>query len=382
MATPSDVRKENTLSILSTLAEEGLSTKSYLAEKTGLTLMTVNTIINALMKGKGIVKDGRAVSDTGRKASLYRFNDSLLGMAGVNIGVGKITIVLSDMGLNVKKRVQLDFDITASPIKVCSLIHDSLLSFNKNLYSMGITVPGPVDNEKGLVITFPNIKGWEGFNLENHMEDLTGISTAVEKDNHSSVLYLYKKSGYNSDNLVALTIMGGIGMGLIINGRLYTGHGGTAGEIGHITVCREGPLCNCTNRGCLELYSSDYAIINHVKAAGGGKLSLDQILNGAGEGDGLCAKALDRASEYLAFAISNAIKHYDPSCFIINSHWVGNYPPAREIIAATVEKNRSFPRGGQVPLIFLDEKDIYIQGALMLARDGLIEDISDGTAFV
>ena len=131
----------------------------------------------------------------------------------------------------------------------------------------GIGAPGPLDVEAGVVVAPPNLPGWDRVPLRRLIENRLGITTFLENDANAAALGEHRfGAGRGVEHMIYVTASTGIGGGLILNGRLYHGASGMAGEIGHITIMPYGPLCGCGNRGCLEALAAGTAIARQARA--------------------------------------------------------------------------------------------------------------------
>lgn len=435
MSTTTGLRKNNTLVVLKTIMESESITKPDAAKKTGLTLMTVNTIMNSLLEKKIIIECGVAGSFSGRKSTLYTLNSAIYKIIGVNIGVGTVSIAVSDLSLKTGEIITLKTNTNAPPGEIIGLILDSvarlMITHNiepANVLGMGVTVPGPVDAASGIIHSFPNLKGWADIPLKEILKEKLNIPVFAEKDNYASVLYLKRNLDNTYKNVVSLTIKGGIGTGILLGGKLFRGENGIAGEIGHVSVDMKGPRCNCGNFGCLEIYASDYAIIRNVKksikkhrksgilceedgvngskkgdaddgltdgvnnginndAANDardyikddeiGSLDIERITKAALKGDELCRDAILKAAKYVGLAVSNAMKFYDPAYFIINSRWIKEIKEAQDIITGITRERCTLMQKAKINLAFFHEDDVYLMGALKLVREHVMVNIFD-----
>ena len=125
----------------------------------------------------------------------------------------------------------------------------------KQIFGVGIGLPGLIDYEKGVVRFLPNIRGWRGVHLKSILQKKVHLPVFV--DNDVKIITLAESkfgAGKGVKNLVCLTLGTGVGAGLILNGQLYRGEDNAAGELGHIPLNEHGPKCNCGGFGCLEAY--------------------------------------------------------------------------------------------------------------------------------
>lgn len=199
---------------------------------------------------------------------------------------------------------------------------------------VGIGVPGVLDLETGETIFLPNLPGtWPHVPLQGTIARLTGIPARILNDARSITLGEWRFGAGQSLNTVALLAIGtGIGGGLVVNGRLHLGLGGTAGELGHIVVDYNGPRCGCGNYGCLEAYASGPAIsVMGVRAVAQGlttsigklcdydlnRITPELIARAAEEGDEIAADICQQAGFYLGVAASSICAAFSPQRIIV-----------------------------------------------------------------
>jgi predicted NBD/HSP70 family sugar kinase len=399
MNTTSELRKKNTLIILKSIMQGGAITKVDVAAQTGMTLMTVNTIMNNLVEKNILIDRGTAVSSTGRKAILYAVNPSDHYILGINIGIGSVTLAVSNLVIEKKDIQEIKVSTKNKPLETIEIIKNSLFNLMEkhkikaeNVLGLGITVPGPVNEKSGVIHSLPNLKGWEGISLKDIFEKSFDIPVFVEKDNYASVLYLKTSLGIPYQDVVSLTIKGGIGTGILLGGNLHRGVNGIAGEIGHVAVNTDGPRCNCGNFGCLECYASDFSIIDEVKnriqngkecgipyptGIGADELDIDNVIAAAKDDDELCCSVILKAAKFLGIAVSNAIKFYDPACFIINSKWIKEIDGVSTAITEIVNEKCTLLQSKEINLVFHYEEDVYLMGALSLVVEHTLEETTD-----
>ncbi len=187
------------------------------------------------------------------------------------------------------------------------------------------TAPGVVDQEKGIVLFTPNLP-WRNYNIKKSMEEKLGIPFFAGNDVNLGVLGEFKygaAKGYK--HVVGLFPGTGMGAGLILDGKLYTGNQFKAGECGHMIVEPEGPLCNCGQRGCLEAFSSKQGMTAYIRqqvSRGRESMMADAIKDGVFRskalkkaytaGDPVAVEAVDRACHYLAIGTGNMINIFSP----------------------------------------------------------------------
>jgi glucokinase len=193
----------------------------------------------------------------------------------------------------------------------------------KSVAGIGIACPGSVDFDKGIVLAdSPNLVGWKGTNLKKPLEGTFRLPVFI--DNDANLAAWGEKTfgaGKNTKNLICLTLGTGIGGGIIINNEIYRGSHFYAGEIGHIKVLPDGPLCSCRQRGCLESLASASAIIRNYKfftsSQWAGINSAKTVFDKARRGDKTAKEIIKRANYYLGIAIASLINIFDPQMVIL-----------------------------------------------------------------
>ena len=202
----------------------------------------------------------------------------------------------------------------------------------KQVRALGIGAPGAVDPETGRVIFAPNLQ-WQDVPLKKVLEKQLGVPVAVENDCNSATLGVFEKELQSKPRyMVGIFIGTGIGGGIIADGKLYTGAGGTAAEIGHMVIQVGGPKCNCGNRGCFEALASRTAIFRSIHAAikDGPKTILTELLGpeltdlrsgdlrkAIRKGDKLVEKIIEDAAEYTGIAVANLINILNPQTVVL-----------------------------------------------------------------
>jgi glucokinase len=204
----------------------------------------------------------------------------------------------------------------------------------QDIGGIGIGVPGVLDLEKGEVVFLPNLPGrWEHVPMRQRITELTGIQTSLLNDARAITYGEWRYgAGAGADTVAVFTIGTGVGGGLIINGQLHLGIGGTAGELGHTVIDHNGPRCGCGNFGCLEAYASGPAITSQgIKAVVQGlttsigkmcdydlnRITPELIANAARDGDAIATSIYEQAGFALGITAGNVCTALSPSRIII-----------------------------------------------------------------
>lgn len=199
-----------------------------------------------------------------------------------------------------------------------------------SIVGVGIACGGPLDPDSGVILSPPNLPGWDRIPLVDVISDRLGRPAAVENDATAGALAEWWFGAGRSrgiDDLVYLTISTGIGGGLVLDGRLYKGVTGNAGELGHLTVIYDGRRCGCGRRGCLEAYASGTNIAARTReaiAAGEASSLADMteftakdVAAQATVGDLLARHIWDESMAMLASGVANIVDVFDPALVVL-----------------------------------------------------------------
>ena len=201
------------------------------------------------------------------------------------------------------------------------------------LTAVGIGVAGISNPETGILFTSPNLPGWRNIPLRDIMQEKLGKRAFVINDANSAALgELYFGAARGARNFIYITISTGIGGGIVIDGKIYGGAIGTAGEVGHMTIDDDGPVCNCGNRGCWETLASGTALARGARqrikegirtsilenADGELERVTAQIIHKAAErGDSLAKELIARTGYYIGIGLANLINIFNPELIVI-----------------------------------------------------------------
>lgn len=242
-----------------------------------------------------------------------------------------------DTGLCNRRAVPTRID--DGPIAVaedmCRLILDAKASGELGATCIGVCVgaPGPLELPRGRFHQPPNLTGWDGFDLREVLESRLDIPVYLENDANAAALaecYLGSGKQLGVDSLSMLSLGTGVGHGIIYKGRIFHGANGLAGEAGHVTVDPDGELCNCGNRGCLEMFATSPAIRRHaVRLAADGAPGLAKLFGErrdatsgdvyslAMTGDADAIEVFDRAGRALGICIASLVNTLNPALVVI-----------------------------------------------------------------
>jgi glucokinase-like ROK family protein len=337
------VRERNLAILLSYLWEAGRPvSRTYLVEVSGLNKSTVGSLLTQLQSWGFVKESGRSDPRPGRPGVLIDLNPDAGRLIGVEIGVGFISVVVTDLKAQAiwRQKVETDTQVALTQTQILEqaerLVHEAIeaTAHEGYLFGIGVGVPALIDRATGTVLFAPNLK-WSNVPLRDQWQERFGVPVMVENDANASALGEQMLGvAKQVDNFVYLSAGVGLGGGVIIGGKLYGGVGGFAGEVGHMTLEPDGPPCNCGNRGCWETLVGPVAIVQRVRqAAAQGRaptlvalgevngnvnaIRLEHVLHAAAQGEPAVLDALDKVGRYLGIGIANLVNTFNPSLVVL-----------------------------------------------------------------
>jgi len=314
-------------------------------------------------------------------------------LIGVDLGGTKILAGIFDTSFNCLGQVKISTKAHRGPDEVINRIarcvKDTVdecdLSMSQ-VRGVGIGAPGAVDTQEGRVIFAPNL-GWENLQLKKSLEKQLEVPVFVENDCKLHTLGVFEAElKAKPKHLLGIFLGTGIGAGIIIDGKPYTGINGTAGEVGHMVIDINGPECGCGNKGCFEALASRRAIFRNIQAAvkKGQKTLLTEMLGDdladlrSGDlrkairrGDKFVEKIIDQAAEYTGIAVGNLMNIFNPEVIVIGGGVVEQLEHEMLPIIEKVARKNALPgtsKGVQIMATRLGDDAGITGGAVLVMR--------------
>lgn len=250
---------------------------------------------------------------------------------------------------------------------VVSLIADVIDGNPEGVQGIGICAPGPLDPMTGVILNPPNVPCWRNFPLAASLQNLYPVLVRVDNDANAAALAEARWGAARGYKYVFYATIGtGIGTGVVIDGKIYHGRTGSAGEGGHVSVDYRGPICGCGKPGCIEVFASGTAIASRARqrlTAGarseiidlaGGKLEAitgEIVARAHTAGDRVATELLSETVEMLALWLSNIIDLLDPDVIVIGGGAAALYMPFFDQLRQRVPKLTLNPRAHEVPIV-------------------------------
>jgi glucokinase-like ROK family protein len=323
--------------IMRALRRQGRISRSEISNITGWSKAKASQEIRSLVDKGYLVEIGEGVSQGGRKPRLLRINNQLGYIAGIDIGATSLDIALADVTGMILQRYSEPADVKLRPETVFSRCIELILELlqvqgatSDQILGIGVGVPGPVDFARGVLVAPPLMPEWENFPIRDFFKK-TFHSAFVVVDNDVNIMALGEQragDGAGIDHFIFVKIGTGIGAGIISNGKIHRGSDGSAGDIGHICVDKEGPLCACGNKGCLEAMAAGPAITSRAMEAArnGSSLILRQIQDTNGgllrpedvnvacrEGDQAALDIIRDSGQMIGDVLASLVNFFNPS---------------------------------------------------------------------
>jgi len=341
------IKKMNQQLVLRLIQSHGPIARRDIARMSGLSPASITGITGEMIE-LGFVKEAGEIENedrAGRRAIKLQLNPEAGYAVGVLLAKYKFTCVLTDLDANIlysdmhNLPVEELLDTLYDPETISQAIIraiDSLLKRAKiktdQLMGIGIGINGIVDYATGVSLFAPHYN-WNNVPLASPIAEYFGIPVHLENDARSlTIAEQLFGVGRDVDHFVAAAVGYGIGAGIVTNGQIYRGGSGGAGEFGHIVLQKDGPLCSCGKRGCLESLASVPAIFRQIEAAiAAGEattladvkpLSLEAVTTAVKEGDAVATRVVAEAGRWLGQGMATLVNVLNPELFIINGEAV------------------------------------------------------------
>ena len=307
-----------------------------LSHNTGISRATVTTVTAELLRDgliEEIPRDSENAPDTkrGRPRVDLKIASAAHLIAGIKVSDRSISLMLVDF--EGTQLAELEVPFTKSPAssrELTDLVADALAQltalYDKSIHDLsgiGVGLAGVVDAKNGTVYWSPSLSE-RNINLRDILTQRLGVPTFL--DNDANLVAMAEKTfglGRDHSDFIVVTIESGVGMGIVLNGQIYRGTRGCGAEFGHTKVQLEGALCRCGQRGCLEAYVADYALVREAASVGFLDPDLpienrvERLLETAKNGDPTAKTIVNRAGRMFAIGLANLVNVFDPQLIIL-----------------------------------------------------------------
>jgi predicted NBD/HSP70 family sugar kinase len=335
--------------VIEALGQRGVASRADIARATGLSRTTVSSLVGDL-KGAGLLVERPADGDgqdlsVGRPPVLLSFDRSAGAVVGIDFGHSHIGVVVGDLSHTVLAELWRDVDVDSSASHGLDIATDLVEAAleeaeveRERVLGVGMGIPGPITTGNGTVGSTSILPGWVGVDAASAMRERLGMLVRVENDaNLGALAELVWGAGHGAQNFIFVSVRSGIGGAIVIDGRLYRGSGGTAGELGHTLFRENGEVCRCGNRGCLETVAGTAAVAGAFNAVRGEEIGVHELIERAHAGDSLAQRVIADAGRSIGVSVGNLCNVFNPERVIIG----GDLSAAGDVLLAPITESIS-----------------------------------------
>ena len=299
-------------------AAESRLTQADLARMTGLAPATVSSIVRELAAAGLVATE----PGSGRRGTSVRLAASAGVVGGIDFGHSHVSVAIGDLTGQVLTEDWRPLDQShhheeglAHAAEMLERELDRLCLDHAHLRTVGLGLPAPVIDD--VVRSAAILPGWVGVNARQVAEKHFACPVHIENDANLGALAEHRVGvarGHTTS--IYLKLSSGVGSGIIIDNQLFRGAGGTAGEVGHLTVNEQGPVCRCGSRGCLETYVSSGSVLELMATQMPGA-TLDEVVGAAQAGNVSALRSLEDAGLHLGWGIGSLVNLFNPSLVVV-----------------------------------------------------------------
>ncbi len=324
------MKRMNTALILNLIRERGTISRIDLAKETGLTAATVTNLTAELIDNKLVEEFNTGVSTGGRKPILLKINSGEFCIASASIVSNKVEFAVSDFCAKIIFYKYLSIDKSATPEQCINFIIKSIEEFklenSTRIIGLGIGIHGIADSDEGVSVYAPNLN-WRNVRIKAILEERLSIPVMLDNDVRLMALAeMWFGSSKTADDFVFIYVGKGVGGAIVIGKKFLRGANDAAGEIGHVIIDTNGPVCECGKKGCLQSFTNEAAMLSCLRE----NLDKTELLNEnsscddiidsyLNHGDKAAAAVIQKEIKYLSLGISNIINVFNPSLIVLSS---------------------------------------------------------------
>lgn len=321
-----NIQDMNRTLLLNLLRKEGICARARLANLSQLKQATVTNIVSDFIDW-GLVKEvGFLVGNKGRRSIGISINHDDFGVLAIRLARKNYTVGVFNLSGNLLDKKRVELDVNQHPrITFDSIIEDAgkliKASRSRQILAIGMAIPGPYSEKRGRIELMTGVLGWNEIPIQETLQEIFRIPVFMEQDANAGALaqYWHNDEDYKNGVVVYIAAGQGVGAGIINNGELLKGCIGVAGEIGHTSICYNGPRCACGNYGCLENYCSSIAFTKEVnRVLGPGQdYTFRQVSQLLKDGNAQVMDIFLDVCHKLSIGIVNIVNSFNPSVIVI-----------------------------------------------------------------
>jgi N-acetylglucosamine repressor len=374
------MKKQNKNLVLDILKSKSPISRIDIAKMTGMSPTSITRIVNELQL-QGYVRETEAVaSGVGRKATLLDVCGDVLYTVGVEIDKSMLKVgIVNYIGemVSLHKNTRNDSETYMETLHKINTIIQKVMEEHEipanKIIGVAVGLPGYIDYRNGIVKVSDQLK-WKDVSLAEDLKKITSLNVIVDNELKMKIVAeSFTGKAKDTQNSILVGIGSGIGSSIMLNGQIYRGETNNAGEIGHTVIDPTGNVCNCGKIGCLATYISEGAILadsRKVKDIA----SIEEVFQSYRDLEPWALNIIDRASTYIALALSNLLCLYNPEVIILSGNTIEKLPEIKNAIEQKCELYIWEPLKQAASIVYSELSDRgVVLGAAIQAQNLMLE---------
>lgn len=366
------IRDINKQIVLNYVRARSPISRAEIARETSLQRSTISAIVDDLQQAGMIEEIGAGDSTGGRKPTMLKLKVGTPVAIGIDVTPRETAVALADLAGNVleMEKFPTSSDIEYMNAQILAKVEKLVTAHPDADLEVGISIPGIADQNSGGILYIPYFH-WSNWDIGKRISEKFGLEVTIDNDANAvalAELWFGDEEIKRTRNFILVFVAEGIGTGIIINGEIYRGENGAAGEFGHMYVGNHAPVaCSCGRHDCWEAHASEKAIVQRYDK---GKIDIEHLIGLAKNGERQALDILKESARYLGIGISNLIIGFSPQAVVIS----GSIAKAWEIIEDEIQTlaersiRHELSRTMIIPSALGDEPTILGAISLVLAR--------------
>lgn len=352
--------------------------RAQIARETSLQRSTISSIVDDLQRDGMIEETGTGDSTGGRKPTLLKLRSGTPVAIGVDVTPTETTISLTDLSGQMleQERFPTSSDVEYMNAQILNKIGVFVESHSEAQLEVGLSIPGIADTASGKILYVPYFR-WADWNIGDQIKEKFGLPVTIDNDANAVALAELWFGGSEIRairNFIFVLVAEGIGTGIVIDGQLYRGENGAAGEFGHMYVAgNAATACSCGRFDCWEAHASERAMVNRYREtlgnSDGAAIDMERIIRLAQNGERAALEVLKESAKFLGIGISNLLIGFSPQAVVIGGKIAGAWDLISNEIQVLSERSvrHELSRAIIVPSSLGDEPTILGSISLVLA---------------
>ncbi len=335
------IRDINKQIVLNYVRARSPISRAEIARETSLQRSTVSAIVDDLLVENLVEETGTGDSTGGRKPTLLRLKTGIPVAIGVDVTPRETFVVAADLAGNLlrSEKFPTSSDIVYMNKQITAKVTTLIDAYPSAKLEIGISIPGIADPSSGGILYIPyfQLADWD---IGKRLTEATGLDVIIDNDANAvalAELWFGQEEVRKTRNFITVLVAEGVGTGIIIDGQVYRGENGAAGEFGHMFLAENAPVeCSCGRRDCWEAHASEKAILAQYRSSSGnsanGSIDIEHLIGLAKNGEDNALRVLKSAAKSLGIGISNLIIGFSPQAVIVSGSIVKAWDLIKEDI--------------------------------------------------